>query len=254
MIQWILTSSVLILLVLAVRGLFKEKMKAKYTYALWLIVLVRLLCPVNFGELSFNLLSLAEGGKSLVEEQKEAQESMQPEAEAGMFREEQKAYFELHGIRYVELENLTKIADNLPDSADELAEGGRTKHIISAETIALESDRIPASQQETSAFRFPAINWQKVLPVVWAVGMVVIAVVIVSVNISFSTMLGLFRKEVPAFSGKGQGSRKLPVYLADGITSSCLYGVVRPSIYLNRKGMGEQEEWYCIEHDYSHYL
>jgi len=53
---------------------------------------------------------------------------------------------------------------------------------------------------------------------------------------------------------KGRGKTNLSVYLADGITSSCLYGVVRPSIYLNRKGMGEQEERYCIEHEYSHYL
>ena len=92
MTQWILTSSVLILLVIAVRGLFKEKMKAKYTYALWLIVLVRLLCPVNFGELSFNLLSLAEEGKNLVEEQREAQESVLPQTEADMLWEQQKAY------------------------------------------------------------------------------------------------------------------------------------------------------------------
>lgn len=254
MTQWILTSSVLILLVIAVRGLFKEKMKAQYTYALWLVVLVRLLCPVNFGELSFNLLSLAEEGKSRVEEQMEARESVRPEAEAGMSREEQKAYFELHGIRYVESENPTRTADYLPESSDGLAEDGRAKHFISAEVIALEAESTPASQQEISGFRFPAINWQKVLPVVWVVGMVVLAVVIVSVNISFSTRLGLFRKEVPAFSKKGQGSRKLPVYLVDGITSSCLYGVVRPSIYLNRKEMGEQEERYCIEHEYSHYL
>ena len=77
MIQWMLTSSVLILLVIAVRGLFKEKMKAKYTYALWLIVLVRLLCPVNFGELSFNLLSLAEEGKARIEERLELQQAEQ---------------------------------------------------------------------------------------------------------------------------------------------------------------------------------
>ena len=70
--EWMLTSSVLILLVLAVRYLFKNKMKAKYTYALWLIVLVRLLCPVNFGELSFNLLSLAEEGKAQLEEHLES--------------------------------------------------------------------------------------------------------------------------------------------------------------------------------------
>ena len=87
MTQWILTSSVLILLVLAVRGLFKERMKAKYTYALWLIVAVRLLCPVNFGEVSFNLLSLADKGQEELEEcledRLEERLAAQTEAEAG---------------------------------------------------------------------------------------------------------------------------------------------------------------------------
>ena len=82
MTQWILTSSVLILLVLAVRGLFKERMKAKYTYALWLIVAVRLLCPVNFGEVSFNLLSLADKGQERLEERLEEHLAAQTEAEA----------------------------------------------------------------------------------------------------------------------------------------------------------------------------
>ena len=75
MTQWILTSSVLILLVLAVRGLFKNRMKAKAVYALWLLVLVRLLCPINFGEVSFNLLSLSEKGKAQIEERLELKQA-----------------------------------------------------------------------------------------------------------------------------------------------------------------------------------
>lgn len=240
MTQWILTSSVLILLVIAVRGLFKEKMKAKYTYALWLLVLVRLLCPVNFGELSFNLLTLAEEGKAQVvermEEREEEQSSQQMMQEFG---------------ETVYLDN-GKVVTVLPYYP------GEVSYEVSEQVSAVETaednttEAVPVAKD--SGFQFPEIHWQKVLPVVWAVGMVVIALVIVSVNISFSTMLGLFRKELPTFTRKGRGSQKLSVYLADGIYSSCLYGVVRPSIYLNRKGMGEQEKKYCIEHEYSHYL
>ena len=241
MTQWILTSSVLILLVIAVRGLFKEKMKAKYTYALWLIVLVRLLCPVNFGELSFNLLSLAEEGKVQVEERLEAWDIMQP------------VYFDAQGIRHVAQGIPTEMVEHLSGNSAEIAEDSVAKHITSAEVPSSGAESTMEEPEQTG-FQLPAVNWKNLLPVVWAVGMVVLAIVIVSVNVSFSTMLGLFRKELPFFSKKGHGGQKLPVYMADGIYSSCLYGVVRPSIYLNRKGMGEQEERYCIEHEYSHYL
>ena len=243
MTQWILTSSVLILLVIAVRGLFKEKMKAKYTYALWLLVLVRLLCPVNFGELSFNLLSLAEEGKAQVVERMEEREEEQSSQQ--MMQEFGETVYPDNG----------KVVTILPYYPGEVRYEV-SEQVSAAETVEVAEDNtteaVPVAKD--AGFQFPEIHWQKVLPVVWAVGMVVIALVIVSVNISFSTMLGLFRKELPAFTRKGRGSQKLSVYLADGIYSSCLYGVVRPSIYLNRKGMGEQEKKYCIEHEYSHYL
>lgn len=243
MTQWMLTSSVLILLVIAVRGLFKEKMKAKYTYALWLLVLVRLLCPVNFGELSFNLLSLAEEGKAQVEERLEEREEE---------RSTQQVMQEFGETVYLDNGKVVTILPYYPGEVSyEVSE-----QVSAAETVEVAEDNtteaVPVAKD--AGFQFPEIHWQKVLPGIWAVGMVIIALVIVSVNISFSTMLGLFRKELPTFTRKGRGSQKLSVYLADGIYSSCLYGVVRPSIYLNRKGMGEQEKKYCVEHEYSHYL
>lgn len=234
MTQWILTSSVLILLVIAVRGLFKNKMKAKYIYALWLIVLVRLLCPVNFGELSFNLLSLAEEGKTQIEERMEEQE-------VDAAREAQKEFYESHGIMYADWDTPTEIV-RYPVDSDGLAD-----FYLPVEDAAM-------VETEENGVTFPEINWQKVLPFAWIAGMVVMVAVIFSVNISFSTTLGLFRKELPVLAKKGRGKQELAVYLADGIYSSCLYGVVRPSIYLNKEGMGEQEKTYCVEHEYSHYL
>ena len=45
MIQWAITSSALILIVLAVRYLFRNKLSARLRYALWGVVLLRLLVP-----------------------------------------------------------------------------------------------------------------------------------------------------------------------------------------------------------------
>lgn len=234
MTEWILTSSVLILLVIAVRGLFKNKMKAKYTYALWLVVLVRLLCPVNFGELSFNLLSLAEEGKVQMEEHLESQAAVEPE----------KVYYTQNGRVYVYVKGATEPAYQAepvsgPDS--------EWKIIPSQETEAVLSGLEPVSQ-------LPEPDWQKVLPAVWIAGMALLAFIIFNVNISFSTTLGILRRELPSYAKKGWGKTELSVYVADGINSSCLFGVVHPSIYLNKKGMNDREKTYCVEHEYSHYL
>lgn len=233
MTEWILTSSVLILLVLVVRGLFKNKMKAKSVYALWLLVLVRLLCPVNFGELSFNLLSLAEEGKAQVEERLELKQEVTAPEETG--------YFWSENGRVV-----------YPPVTDAVTNAQPNK--LPAESMPEVKTGSPAVTKEPLAFPFPEFSWEQVLPVVWLAGMIGMAVVIFGVNISFGTTLGMFRKELPAMERKGRGKQKLSVYLADGISSSCLYGMVRPSIYLNRTGMGEQEKTYCVEHEYSHYL
>ena len=233
MTEWILTSSVLILLVLAVRGLFKNKMKAKSVYALWLLVLVRLLCPVNFGELSFNLLSLAEEGKAQVEERLELKQEVTAPEETD--------YFWSENGRVV-----------YPPVTDAVTNAQPNK--LPAESMPEVKTGSPAVTKEPLAFPFPEFSWEQVLPMVWLSGMIGMAVVIFGVNISFGTTLGMFRKELPAMERKGRGKQKLSVYLADGISSSCLYGMVRPSIYLNRTGMGEQEKTYCVEHEYSHYL
>ena len=56
MMQWIVSSSVLILVVIALRYVLRGKLSLRMQYALWLLVLVRLLVPVSFG--ASDLLSL----------------------------------------------------------------------------------------------------------------------------------------------------------------------------------------------------
>ena len=64
----LLTSSVLILALLALRQLFRRTVSRRMQYALWLLVLVRLLVPVNVGTLAHNVLSAAAPVQAVVEE------------------------------------------------------------------------------------------------------------------------------------------------------------------------------------------
>lgn len=49
MINWIISSSVLIIVVICLRTFFKGKIRLCFQYALWLLVAVRLLVPLSFG-------------------------------------------------------------------------------------------------------------------------------------------------------------------------------------------------------------
>lgn len=58
----LLTSSVLILALLLLRVLFRSAVSRRVQYALWLLVLVRLLVPVHLPAVNFSLLTAAEPG------------------------------------------------------------------------------------------------------------------------------------------------------------------------------------------------
>ncbi len=57
MTEWIVSSSVLILIVAALRQLLRGKVSLRVQYALWALVLVRLLVPVSFGASDLSVLN-----------------------------------------------------------------------------------------------------------------------------------------------------------------------------------------------------
>ncbi len=58
MIDWIITSSVLILAVMAIRYALKGKISLRLQYALWALVLLRLLIPMNLGHSHVSVMNL----------------------------------------------------------------------------------------------------------------------------------------------------------------------------------------------------
>ena len=58
MTEWILSSSILILIVIALRTVFKGKISLRLQYAIWGLVLLRLLIPFSFGGTDFSVANL----------------------------------------------------------------------------------------------------------------------------------------------------------------------------------------------------
>lgn len=56
----LITSSALILALLLLRRVFRQKISRRVQYALWGLVLIRLLLPVSLPALDFSVLTMAE--------------------------------------------------------------------------------------------------------------------------------------------------------------------------------------------------
>ena len=68
MTQWILTSCVMILAVLALRLALKGRISLRVQYALWLLVAIRLLVPITFGESPISAANLTQSAQPVVEQ------------------------------------------------------------------------------------------------------------------------------------------------------------------------------------------
>ena len=66
MLAWIISSGVSVVSVLLIRRIFKGKISLRLQYALWLLVLVRLLIPVNIIDTDLSILNFLTDRKSVV--------------------------------------------------------------------------------------------------------------------------------------------------------------------------------------------
>lgn len=84
MIRWIISSSILIVLIICLRGVFKEKIRPGLRYALWFLVAVRLLCPFHFGTSMFSFENLSNHVISRMETEQEIQHTDLPSQKEGV--------------------------------------------------------------------------------------------------------------------------------------------------------------------------
>ncbi len=109
-----------------------------------------------------------------------------------------------------------------------------------------EHDDVQSVQEPVSIG--PDIDWEALMPAVWLSGSALCAVYMLIVNGSMYFRLRGVRRRIE------QPGTKLPVYLADGIPSPCLFGVVRPSIYLTSASLESAERTRMVVlHEESHY-
>ena len=201
MAEWILTSSLLIVIVLAVRALFRGRMGLRLRYALWLLVLLRLLVPGTVFQTGLSVLNyvpLPQTAAAQAQPSQSGGSPSAPEAEPMPVRPEGEAEPRPSGPAAA------------PDSA-------------------------PAG----------AADWRGVLTAVWLGGAGVLAAALLACNLRFYLRLRRMRRGPPGIA--------VPVYVARGLPSPCLYGFPRPAVYLTPAAAGEPELLgHVLRHELTH--
>ncbi len=188
-----ITSSVLILALLLLRFCFRNFISQRVQYALWLLVVLRLLIPVELPGFSLSVLNFGQQTQKAVSNTLEQNVYLLPIGETP--------------------------ASELP-SAQSTAPGEPVETGDSFGYPILSQDGQIVTKYATHATLSQVLGW------VWKVGMVLTALFFLSVNLMFWKKLRQNRTPYPV-----EGCT-LPVYLCENLHTPCLFGLFFPAIYL----------------------
>lgn len=219
MTEWIISSSMLILIVLAVRAFFKGKIRLNLQYAIWLLVLARLLIPVSFGNTDFSVINLKESAQEL------------PAVQAVMDI----------GRVNVPVQSYEDAYDHVVQRYE--SEGIKVETLQGSELEVLEYEAYELMKgPELSEMVF------RVLRTVWIGGMVTVGAVFLYTNLRFGRRLRRSRRDLNIRADK------LTVYVTDETDTPCLFGLFRPAVYITGDAVEDPVRLrHIIAHESTHY-
>lgn len=219
MTEWVLSSSVLILIVIALRAVFKGKISLRLQYAIWGLVLLRLLMPFSIGSTAISIFNLAENAKE------------QPVIQGVM-----------------DIGNLNIPSQSYEDAYDQVVRQYESQGI---DVEGLQGSDLEALEYEAYA-RMEGVAVSEIAGniagILWIAGILLTGAVFLHSNARFRKKLMDSRFDLGIRKGK------LSVYATDGIDTPCLFGLKDPAIYLTCEAAENQTLLrHAIAHESTHY-
>lgn len=223
MTQWILTSSLLIVAVLLIRAVGRDKLSARVRYALWALVLLRLLIPGSFGATSLSVLNYM------------------PEAETVQkMRQEPTPYKQQ--MQTSEKSALPAVSENTDTSdAFEPSDTSQTTQTVVAIQPTKSTVLTETAVQSEHMQAMPSL-----LTILWIAGMALVGSVFVVSNVRFAMKLRRSRRYVR--------TEMLPVYETAAIETPCLFGFLRPAVYVTPDVLADEIALrHVLAHELTHF-
>lgn len=218
MIETVMTSSVLILIVVALRQLLRGRISSRLQYALWLLVAIRLLLPFSLFESPISVLNAL------------------PKQPGGF---------------------VTVVPTTIPNPATLATSSNPAVPADPANPInpvnpvkGIEPTGIQTAQNNNTVTNAAAhkTDYGAMATYLWLGGILASGGVFVMANVRLSRKLRRSRQRVH------NASCPLAVYVTEDLPSPCLYGLWKPSIYLTPPSLAdEQRTTHVIAHELTHY-
>ncbi len=234
MVEWILSSSVLILIVAGLR-LFKTRLPARVRYALWALVLVRLLVPVSVGSLTFSVGAVVQEAERTQPVQRIVEAARRPLVQS----------------------LADSPAEGLPAGPAPSGEPGPSESPVTppagspADVGPALSGAPEASSETPETALTPApreLTLAGLLGTLWAAGGVVTGGYFLWVNAHLARKLRRDRRrlEIP--------ESKLPVYVSPQAETPCLFGLFAPKVYLSEEAAADPVVLrHTLAHEQTHF-
>ena len=223
LISWCVTSSILLAVFLLLRGTLFRRLSPRVRYALWTVVLLRLLAPFQIPG-----LSLPASAANLAPELPVlSNRPLSPDTAMG-FGVIPSDRLEDNGLTIADDGTVQTSRSDQDTALWELQENGEVYMYFGGSTL-------------DDVLRTAVV-------LVWGAGAGVVLLAVLAANLRFAQKLRQNRRPLPT------AGCPLPVYEAEGLPSPCLCGVLRPAVYLTPEAAADgQVRTHVLAHELTHY-
>ena len=229
MLEWIISSTVLTAIVIVLRFALKGRMSLRLQYALWAIVLVRLLVPISFGSTGMSVQNIVD----------------RPAAQAPLTVDTLARDTQGGAPGSLAIGDPLRNENNppLPENEQKVLQGLLIEPQIADES----SESIREQAQAAVTTQAQPLSVTEILTIVWLSGAGMIALWFFVTNLRFWFKLRKARQL------QDVDGAPLPVYVTDRIDTPCLFGLIKPKIYVTPEVAGDSAALrYSIEHEATH--
>ena len=223
LISWCVTSSILLAVFLLLRGTVFRTLSPRVRYALWGVVLLRLLVPFQIPS-----LSLPASAADLAPELPVlSNRPLSPDTAMG------------HAVIP---------SDLLEENGLTITDGGTVQASPSGQDAALWE--LQENGEVYLYFGGPTLDdvLRAAIVLVWSAGTGVVLLAVLAANLRFAQKLRQSRRPLPT------AGCPLPVYEAEELSSPCLCGVLRPAVYLTPEAAEDgRVRTHVLSHELTHF-
>ncbi|MDE6851706.1 MAG: M56 family metallopeptidase [Lachnospiraceae bacterium] len=241
--EWMLESSLLVLMVLAIRKIFMGKVRYAAIYSLWIVVLLRFLMPVNLISTPISVANLFE-------------KSLSAWNQFGAVEGEQKSGDAvLAGNGNGQSSSVQATVEETGNAAVQGNFSGRNVRLSESDSeVPADTEGAVGGARTASSVIQPLIRWYPV----WQYGRLCIAaLVLLWFLLSNASLLRAIRADRCYYGHRGN----IAIYTVSFLHTPCLYGFLKPAIYLpeslvkpdSDRRVSTEELEQMILHEYVHY-